>query len=169
MAYGIDGTYGDPTAGEKSVLQYWKDFTAGWRRHNPTIPSATTLSVTNVGPGGPPTFSFPVQALMLTIVQFIKDPLRKELGMAHRKRIRSYGTTNHFIHLGTQLWEKDWQIYDKSRVRVDTWAKIQLYVFTSARVGEYIESTCRAGSGRGLRYRVSTFRREERPLEENGN
>lgn len=88
-------------------------------------------------------------------MQFIKDPLRKELGLAHRKRIRSYGTTNHFIHLETQLWEKDWQIYDKPRVRVDTWAKIQLYVFTSARVGEYIESTCRAGSGRGLYYRVS--------------
>ncbi|KAL2050086.1 hypothetical protein ABVK25_009696 [Lepraria finkii] len=105
------------------------------RRHYPTIPPATTLSVTN----------------------FIKDPLRKELGLAHRKSIRSYGTTNHFIHLGTQLWEKDWQIYDKPRVRVDTWAKIQLYVFTSARVGEYIESTCRAGSGRGLYYRDMTF------------
>ena len=104
--------------------------------------------------------SFPIQTLTLTVAQFIKDPLRKELGMAHRKRIRSYGTTNHFIYLGTQLWEKDWQIYDKPRVRVDTWAKIQLYVFTSARVGEYIESTCRAGSGRGLHYRVSTIHRE---------
>ena len=51
MAYGIDGTYGDATVGEKPVLQYWKDFTAGWRRHKPTVPSATTLSVTNVGSG----------------------------------------------------------------------------------------------------------------------
>ena len=109
---------------------------------------------------------FPVQALTLTLVQFIKDPLRKELGMKHRQRTRSYGTTNHFIHLGTQLWEKDWQIYDKPPVRVDTWAKIQLYVFTSARVGEYIVSTCRAGSGRGLRYRVSIFCGEDRPLED---
>ena len=82
---------------------------------------------------------------------------RIEVGLAYRKRIRIYGTTNHFIHLGTQLWEKDWQIYDKPRVRVDTWAKIQLFVFTSARVGKYIESTCRAGSGRGLYYRVSTL------------
>jgi len=49
VAYGIDGAYGDPKAGEKSVLQYWKDFTAGWRRHNSTIPPTTTLSVTNVG------------------------------------------------------------------------------------------------------------------------
>ncbi|KAL2041983.1 hypothetical protein N7G274_005171 [Stereocaulon virgatum] len=135
MAYGIDGIYGDPKAGEKSVLQYWKDFTAGWRRHASLIPPETTQSVTN----------------------FIKIHLRDELGLAHRKRLRSYGTTNHFIHLGTQLWEKDWQIYDKPRIRVDTWAKIQLYVFTSARVGEYIESTCRAGSGRGLYYRDMTF------------
>jgi hypothetical protein len=97
--------------------------------------------------------------LRLTSLQFIKIHLRDELGLAHRKRIRSYGTTNHFIHLGTQLWEKDWQIYDKPRTRVDTWAKIQLYVFTSARVGEYIESTCRAGSGRGLYYRVSILRK----------
>ncbi len=95
-------------------------------------------------------------------MQFIKEPLRIELGLAHRRRIRSYGTTNHFIHLGTQLWGKDWQIYDKQRVRLDTWAKIQLYVFTSARVGEYIESTCRAGSGRGLYYRVSAVRRWKR-------
>jgi len=49
MAYGIDGTYGDPKAGEKSVLQYWKDFTAGWRRHASLIPPETTQSVTNVG------------------------------------------------------------------------------------------------------------------------
>ena len=60
MAYGIGGTYGDAIAGEKSVLQYWKDFTAGWRRHNPTIPSATTPSVTNVGPEGLSASSYPV-------------------------------------------------------------------------------------------------------------
>lgn len=94
----------------------------------------------------------------LTIIQFIKIPLRDELGLALRKLLRCYGTTNHFIHLGRQLWEKDWQIYDKPRIRVDTWAKIQLYVFTSARVGEYIESTCGVDSGRGLYYRVSTIR-----------
>lgn len=103
--------------------------------------------------------TFVLSISRLTVVQFIKVPLREELGLAHRKRLRCYGTINHFKHLGTQLWEKDWQIYDKPRILVDTWAKIQLYVFTSARVGEYIESTCRAGSGRGLYYRVSTAQR----------
>lgn len=29
IAYGIDDIYGDPKADEKTVLQYWKDFTAG--------------------------------------------------------------------------------------------------------------------------------------------
>ena len=57
VAYGIDGAYGDPKAGEKSVLQYWKDFTAGWRRHNSTIPPTTTISVTNVGTHS---FHFPI-------------------------------------------------------------------------------------------------------------
>ena len=125
---------------------------------NSTIPPTTTLSVTNVG-ALRLSLSLLLQVSRLTVVSFIKEPLRTELGLAHRKRIRSYGTTNHFIHLGTQLWEKDWQIYDKPRVRVDTWAKIQLYMFTSAKVGKFIESTCRAGSGRGLYYRMSTFRR----------
>jgi len=41
--------------------------------------------------------------------------------------------------------------------RVDLWVEFQLNVFTSARVGEYIESTSRAGSGRGLRFRNVTF------------
>lgn len=89
------------------------------------------------------------------LLQFIQDPLAKEVGFALRKRLRSFGTTNHFIHLGTQLWKKDWHTYGKPRIRVNTWAKIQLDVFSSARVGEYIESSCRAGSGRGLYYSVS--------------
>ena len=57
-----------------------------------------------------------------------------------------------------QLWEKDWQIYDKPRVRVDTWAQIQSYLFTSVRVGEYIESTCRAGSHLAIRILVTPRR-----------
>jgi hypothetical protein len=48
-------------------------------------------------------------------------------------------------------------MYDTPGVRVDLWAEVQLSVFTSARVGAYIESTSRAGSGRGLHYRVSVI------------
>ena len=71
-------------------------------------------------------------------MKFIKGPLQQELGLALTKRKRRYGTMNHFIHLGTQLWQKDWQVYKIPRIRVDTWLSIQLYAFTSARVGEYI-------------------------------
>ena len=63
----------------------------------------------------------------------------------------------YFLYLGTQLWQNDWLMYEKPGIRVDAWAEIQLNVFTSARVGEYIESTCRADSGRGLHYRVSAL------------
>lgn len=48
MMYRIDDVYSDLKAGEKTVLQYWKDFIIEWRRHNFTIPFVTTLSVTNV-------------------------------------------------------------------------------------------------------------------------
>jgi hypothetical protein len=71
-----------------------------------------------------------------------------------RKRIRRFAAVLHFIQLGTQLWERDWATFGRPGDRVDLWAEIQLNVFTSARVGEYIESTARAGSGRGLCYRV---------------
>jgi hypothetical protein len=75
--------------------------------------------------------------------------------MARRKRERRYGTMIHFIHLGTQLWKYDWHTYSRPGIRLDFWGEIQANVFSSARVGEYIESVCRPGTGRGLYYRVS--------------
>jgi hypothetical protein len=81
--------------------------------------------------------------------------LKEELDLPYRKRVRRYGTMIHFIHLGTQLWQKDWLIYKKPGIRLDVWGEIQMHVFTSSRVGEFIESTCRRGTGRGLYYRVS--------------
>jgi hypothetical protein len=75
--------------------------------------------------------------------------------MARRKRERRYGAMVHFKHLGTQLWRCDWNVYSKPGIRLDLWGEIQANVFSSSRVGEYIESTCRPGSGRGLYYRVS--------------
>jgi hypothetical protein len=94
--------------------------------------------------------------------QFIKYPLQEELNLARKKRERCYGTMIHFLYLGTQLWQNDWHMYEKPGIRVDVWAEIQLNVFTSARVGEFIESTCRAGSGRGLHYRVSALSNQAR-------
>lgn len=59
------------------------------------------------------------------------------------------------VHLGTQLWERDWFEYKRPGIRVSTWSETLDYGFTSARVGEYLESTARANSGRGLYHRVS--------------
>ena len=87
--------------------------------------------------------------------QYNKYVLQPELGLARRKRERCYASMIHFVHLGTQLWRNDWHKYKRLGVRIEVWAEIQLHAFTSARIGEYLESTCRAGSGRGLPYRVS--------------
>lgn len=48
----------------------------------------------------------------------------------------------------------DWYLYESPKTRVSDWADILVIVCSSARVGEYIESSCRAGSGRGLHYKV---------------
>lgn len=87
--------------------------------------------------------------------QYIKYVLRELLGLALKKRERCYASMIHFVHLGTQLWQNDWHKYERPGVRVEVWAEIQVHAFTAARVGEYLESTCRAGSGRGLHFRVS--------------
>lgn len=63
--------------------------------------------------------------------------------LARQKRARKY----------------DWHWYDSPKDRLDLWDGIMLNVFTSARVGEYIESTAREGTGRGLRYKVSFLQR----------
>ncbi|KAK7417505.1 hypothetical protein QQZ08_011587 [Neonectria magnoliae] len=47
IAFGIDSVEDDPNPGEGTVMIYWKQFMAGWRREHDAIPGNTTLSVTN--------------------------------------------------------------------------------------------------------------------------
>ena len=47
--------------------------------------------------------------------------------------------------------------YKGPRDRLDLWDAIMLNFFTSARVGEYIESAAREGTGRGLYYKDVEF------------
>lgn len=49
----------------------------------------------------------------------------------------------------------DWFEYKSPATRVDDWLLLLANTFSSSRIGEYIESSCRSGSGRGLYYRVS--------------
>ena len=75
--------------------------------------------------------------------------------LARQKSARKFGTMLHFVYLGTQLWKYDWHLYDSPKHRLELWDGIMLNVFTSGRVSDYIESTAREGSGRGLYYKVS--------------
>jgi hypothetical protein len=61
------------------------------------------------------------------------------LSIPQRKRERKYGNMVRFIHLGTQLWQKDWHAYHHLRARIELCSEIQAQVFASARVDEYIE------------------------------
>ncbi|KND89402.1 hypothetical protein TOPH_06078, partial [Tolypocladium ophioglossoides CBS 100239] len=141
IAFGIDGAEDDPNPGEGTVLVYWKQFMAGWRREHDAIPGNTTLSVTNF------------------IKYELPEILRREsnIKLVKTKRPRRFGTKNHFLHLGRQLWGDDWVEYEKPATRVYDWAGLMAIVCSSARIGEYIESSCRAGSGRGLYYKDVKF------------
>lgn len=78
--------------------------------------------------------------------------------MPERKRERRYANKNHLYHFARQLWKVDWINLDTPSLRVIDWALTLAIVYSSARIGEYIESLARRGSGRGLRYKVSRLR-----------
>ncbi|KAK0747306.1 hypothetical protein B0T21DRAFT_300960, partial [Apiosordaria backusii] len=137
IAFGIDGVEDNSNPAEGTVMVYWKQFMAGWRRENDAIPKNTTLSF-----------------IKYELPEILKTEGKE---IVKNKRPRRFGTQNHFLHLGRQLWGNDWVVYDKPATRVYDWADLLAIVCSSARVGEYIESTCRAGSGRGLYYRNVTF------------
>ncbi|KDN70506.1 hypothetical protein CSUB01_07951 [Colletotrichum sublineola] len=130
IAFSIDGAEGDPNPAAGTVMVYWKQFTAGWRREHDPIPGNTTLSVRN-------------------------GLQESSLKLVTTKRQRRFGTKNHFFHLGRQLWGNDWVEYEKPGTRVYDWAALMSIVCSAARIGEYIESTSRSNSGRGLYYKVS--------------
>ncbi|OCK87381.1 uncharacterized protein K441DRAFT_682617 [Cenococcum geophilum 1.58] len=85
VAPGIGGKYEDADACLSSVVQTYKNFTAGWRWAGHEKIDRVTLSASN----------------------FIKYPLQDELQLARRKRVRRYGTIIHFLCLGTQLRQND--------------------------------------------------------------
>ncbi|KAK2038166.1 hypothetical protein LZ31DRAFT_132679 [Colletotrichum somersetense] len=141
IAFSIDGVEDDLNPEEGTVMVYWKQFIAGWRREHDPIPRNTTLSVRNF------------------IIYELPDILTREssLKLVKSKRPRRFGTKNHFLHLGGQLWWNDWVEYEKPATRVYDWAAHMAIVCSAARIGEYIESTSRSNSGRRLYYKEVTF------------
>jgi hypothetical protein len=71
------------------------------------------------------------------------------------KRVRHYLTIPYFRILMEHMWTKDWYEYDHGGTMVNDYALYVFSLYSSARVGEYIESSMRRKSGRGLKYRVS--------------
>ncbi|KAM9874786.1 hypothetical protein VDGL01_11107 [Verticillium dahliae] len=147
IAFSIEGAEDDQNPAEGTVLVYWKQFMAGWRRDHDAIPGNITLSVTNF------------------IKYELPEMLRENnMRLVKAKRKRRFGTKNHFVSLGRQLWGNDWIVYERPATRVYDWAFYMATVCSSARIGEYIESTCRPGSGRGLYYKdvmFGVFRNEQ--------
>jgi hypothetical protein len=156
MAYAIDGVEGIDAACIETVRKYWNAFTAAWRGLNseaPEMPRDIIRSVTNVCSFHNLSF----ERSVLRPAQFIKGPLAKELGLTTSKRPRRFATKTHLLHFARQLWMSDWFEYKPPATRLDDWLLHLANTFSSSRSGEYIESSCRLGSARGLYYRVSGF------------
>jgi hypothetical protein len=69
-------------------------------------------------------------------------------------RPRLYLTVPHFRILMEHMWTKDWYQYQHGGTMVNDYTLQLFSLYSSSRVGEYIESTARKGSGRGLKYKV---------------
>ncbi|RMZ92010.1 hypothetical protein DV736_g736, partial [Chaetothyriales sp. CBS 134916] len=135
IVWGVNGCDGeDDFPSAKSVKQVWKNFTAQVRRDHEPVPPCTLRSTTN----------------------WLNQQINLR-GLPASKRKRRYVTENHLVHLGTHLWERDWIEYKRPGIRVSMWSETLDYGFTSARIGEYLESTACANSGRGLYHRDITF------------
>jgi len=64
-------------------------------------------------------------------------------------------TGNYFVIVIKHMWKKDWHQYRHGRILVQDHAAYMLFIYSSALVGEYLESNLGRGSGRGLLYEVS--------------
>jgi len=86
--------------------------------------------------------------------QYIKTTLVKKIPLSIDVRTRHFLTVDHFTILMKQMWQNDWLGRVHTRSIVQDSAALILFTYTSGRVGEYFESECRRGSGRGLLYKV---------------
>jgi hypothetical protein len=52
------------------------------------------------------------------------------------------------------MWQRDWHEYKLPGTRVSDHALLLSNLFTAGRIGDYIESSARRGTERGLKYKV---------------
>ncbi|KAL2036378.1 hypothetical protein N7G274_010911 [Stereocaulon virgatum] len=138
----MEGVVRGCCAGNKERSMYympqkWTDFGAGWKRRpsNDQIPPEVSES----------------------IYFYIQNDLRRKFGPSTTCRTRHFMTVNHFVILIKHMWQKDWHQYRHGRILVQDHAAYMLFIYSSARVGEYFESNMRRGSGRGLLYGTIDF------------
>ncbi|KAL2385941.1 hypothetical protein RJZ90_000952 [Blastomyces dermatitidis] len=82
---------------------------------------------------------------------FIAQELHLHAAINRDISARDFVTLNHFRNLIQQLWKNDWYEFPFPIYRVYFSAFLKMCMYSTARVGEYLESTARRGSGRGLR------------------
>ena len=150
----------------ESVRNYWRCFASEWARRNEIpISEHVKRSITNVrtlpsaGSSSPssPSSSSPsrwMPARETNVGQYIQGDLRDKLQLSLVKREQGFMTIQIYIVLLKQMWENDWHDYHHDGYRVQWTAALQLFVYTSSRIGEILESAARPGTGDGLRYRV---------------
>ncbi|KAI9776699.1 MAG: hypothetical protein M1839_009426 [Geoglossum umbratile] len=118
-----------------TVYHKWKMFICAWPRRpgNCKISPELTLSISN----------------------YISTTLVKKIPLCTDVRTRNFLTVHHFTVLMKKMWQSEERLHP--RYLVQDFAALILFIYTSGRVGEYFESTCRRGSGRGLLYKHIDF------------
>ena len=81
------------------------------------------------------------------------------MGMPKTKRARRFATKTVLLNYAWQLFAEDWIEYRHPGTIIDDWGLLLANAYSSSRIGEYIESCCRAGTGRGLYFKVMISRR----------
>lgn len=85
------------------------------------------------------------------------------MGMPKHKRRRRFATKNVMLNYARQLWAADWIEHKHPATPVDDWGLLLGNTYSSSRIGEYIESTCRVGTGRGLYFKVTILPLAQQP------
>jgi len=139
-----------------TVRCYMRRFTSGWEREtSECIPEPLRRSLTHVSITlYDDALSYPIIVIRTDKSKYIKGPLRVEIDLSTAHRVRHYLTLKKYCILAFAIWENDWHEFDHESSRVGFSAKMNIYCYSSARIGEVVESSARRNTGKGLRYRV---------------
>ncbi|KAK3364947.1 hypothetical protein B0T24DRAFT_598267 [Lasiosphaeria ovina] len=91
----------------------------------------------------------------MSVTEFINGPLAAEMGMPKAKRTTRFAAKTVLLNYARQLFADDWIEHRYPGTMVDDWGLLLANVYSSSRIREYIESSCRAGTGRGLYFKLT--------------